>query len=120
MKTPRAMQAGLIEKFTRFLEEHSGFSPELMGENAYVYGFHLGRCSLSIDDMERLITTRVDGRLAALLRTAPQLAHGPIGHLSPDLGYPEASSFPNDFLHAKEDASLRKDVQENHDPAAPR
>lgn len=58
MKTPRAMQAGLIEKFARFLEEHPGFSPELMGENAYVYGFQIGNCLLSVEDMERLITTR--------------------------------------------------------------
>jgi len=75
------MQAGLIEKFARFLEEHLEFSPELMGEDAYVSGFHVGRCSLSVDDLERLITTRVDMRLAALLQTPPQLAHGPIGHL---------------------------------------
>jgi len=81
MKTPRAMQARLIEKFARFLEEHPEFSPELMGEDAYVSGFHVGRCFLSVDDMERLTTTRVDVRLAALLQTAPQLAHGPIGHL---------------------------------------
>ena len=71
MKTPRAMQAGQLETFARFLEEHPGFSPELRGEDASVYGFHVGSCLLSIDEMQRLIATRVDMRLMALLQTAP-------------------------------------------------
>ena len=71
MKTPKVMQAGQIEKFARFLEEHPGFSPRLMGENAYVYGFYVGECFLSVEDMERLVGTRVDVRLTALLQTAP-------------------------------------------------
>jgi len=71
MKTPKAMQAGQIEKFASYLEEHPGFWPELRGEDAYVYGFHVGECFLSVEDMERLITTRVDVPLTALLRTAP-------------------------------------------------
>jgi hypothetical protein len=71
MKTPRAMQASQLETFARFLEEHPGFSPELRGEDAYVCGFHVGNCLLSVDEMERLITTRVDVRLTALLQTAP-------------------------------------------------
>jgi hypothetical protein len=41
-----------------------------MGENADVYGFHVGECRLSVDEMERLIDTQVhfDARQAALLR----------------------------------------------------
>jgi hypothetical protein len=71
MKTPKVMQAGQIEKFAGFLEEHPGFSPELTGEDAYVYGFHVGKCFLSVEDMERLIATPVDWRPTALLQTAP-------------------------------------------------
>jgi hypothetical protein len=73
MKTLRAMQACQLEKFARFLEEHPGFSPELMGENVYVYGFRVGECFLSVDEMERLIDTQVhfDARQAAPLRIPP-------------------------------------------------
>ena len=73
MKTLRAMQAGQMGKFARFLEEHPGFAPELMGENAHVYGFRVGECVLSVDEMESLIDTQVhfDSRQAALLRIPP-------------------------------------------------
>lgn len=71
MRTPKEIQAEQIGKFARFLEEHPGFWPELKGEDAYVNGFHIGKCFLSVEDMERLIATHVDLRLTALLRTAP-------------------------------------------------
>jgi hypothetical protein len=68
MKTLTAMRTRQIEKFARFLDEHPGFSPELVGDNAYVYGFRVGESLLSVDEMERLIDTPVDARSAALLR----------------------------------------------------
>lgn len=70
MKTPRTIPAGQIGRFARFLEEHPGFSPELKGEDAYVSGFYVGRCFLSVEDMEKLIATRVDVLLTARLQTA--------------------------------------------------
>jgi len=69
MKTLRAMQAIQLKKFALFLEEHPGFSPELMGENADVYGFRVGECLLSVDEMEKLIATQpqFDAQEAAML-----------------------------------------------------
>jgi len=69
MKTLTAMRISQIGKFARFLDEHPGFSPELIGENADVYGFHVGESLLSVDEMERLIDTPVDVAAAALLQT---------------------------------------------------
>jgi len=66
LKIMRSSQAG---KFARFLDEHPGFSPQLIGENAYVCGFRMGESLLSIDEMETLIDTPVDQQTAALLRT---------------------------------------------------
>jgi len=63
------MQISQIGKFARFLEEHPGFSPELFGGNADVYGFRVGECVLSVDEMERLIDTPVDPQAVALLQT---------------------------------------------------
>lgn len=71
MKTRTVMQISQIGKFARFLEEHPGFSPELFGGNADVYGFRVGECVLSVDEMEKLIDTPVDPRVAALLQTRP-------------------------------------------------
>jgi hypothetical protein len=67
------MQPGQLEEVARFLEEHPGFSPELMGEDAVVSGFHVGACFLTIGDLGRLIASRplVDAREAALLLTSP-------------------------------------------------
>jgi hypothetical protein len=59
MKTLTAMRTSQIGKFARFLDEHPGFSPELVGENADVYGFRVGESLLSVDEMERLIDTSV-------------------------------------------------------------
>jgi hypothetical protein len=69
MKTLNAMRTSQFGKFARFLEEHPGFSPALFGENADVYGFRVGECLLSVDEMERLIDTPVDAAAAALLQT---------------------------------------------------
>ena len=70
MKTLTIMRTSQIEKFARFLEEHPGFSPELIGENAYVYGFRVGKSLLSVDEMERLIDTPLETHLA-LPQTRP-------------------------------------------------
>lgn len=67
--TLTAMRTRQLEKFALFLEEHPGFSPELIGDNAYVYGFRVGETVLSVDEMETMIDTPVDARAAALLRT---------------------------------------------------
>ena len=71
MKTPKPMQAGQIEKLARFLEEHPGFSPQLIGEDAYVCGFQVGKCFLSVEDTEKLIDAHIDARLPEFLQTAP-------------------------------------------------
>jgi hypothetical protein len=71
MKGKETMQAHRLEKFAQFLDEHPGFSPELMGEDAYVYGFRVGECFLSVDEMVGLIATRVDVRFMTLLQIAP-------------------------------------------------
>ena len=42
MKRQGTMQAHQLETFARFLEEHPGFSPLLMGEDALVCGFQVG------------------------------------------------------------------------------
>ncbi len=39
MKTLTITRANQVGKFARFLEEHPGFSPELAGDDALVYGF---------------------------------------------------------------------------------
>jgi hypothetical protein len=57
------MRTSQVEKFARFLEEHPGFSPELIGDNAYVCGFRVGECVLSVDEMERLIDTPLEAHL---------------------------------------------------------
>jgi hypothetical protein len=64
MKTLTAMRTSQVAKFGLFLEEHPGFSPEFIGDNAYVCGFRVGECLLSVDEMERLIDTPVEARLA--------------------------------------------------------
>jgi len=64
MKTLTAMRTSQIRKFARFLEEHPGFSPELIGDNAYVYGFRVGKTLLSVDEMEGLIDAPLEAHLA--------------------------------------------------------
>jgi hypothetical protein len=73
MKKPVIMQAHQLEPFARFLEDHPGFSPYLVGADALVGGFQVGGSYLLIDDMERLIATRprYNERQAALLLSVP-------------------------------------------------
>jgi len=63
------MQAHQLEAFARFLEEHPGFSPLLMGQDALVCGFQVCGSFLRIEEMERLITTQpqFDAQEAAML-----------------------------------------------------
>ncbi len=75
----QGMQAHQLEKFARFLDEHPGFSPLLIGEGALVCGFQMGGSFLRIDEMERLIATRAhfDTQEAALLlSTLPKMNRG--------------------------------------------
>jgi hypothetical protein len=70
MRTPGTTQPYQWQ-LARFLEEHPSFSPFLKGADAAVSGFQVGKCFLTLDEMERLISTPVDMQLAAQLRTAP-------------------------------------------------
>ena len=72
MKRRGTLQAHQLGKFARFLEEHPGFSPLLMGEDALVCGFQAGGSFLHIEEMERLIATqpRFDAQEAAILLSA--------------------------------------------------
>ena len=69
MKRQGTMQAHPLETFARFLEEHPGFSPLLMGEDALVCGFQVGGSFLRIEEMEQLIATQpqFDEQEAAML-----------------------------------------------------
>ena len=71
MKRQATMQTHQLATFARFLEEHPGFSPLLLGEDALVCGFQVGGSLLSIDEMERLIAIQpqFDAWEAALLLT---------------------------------------------------
>ena len=78
MKRRETMRAEQLEKLAGFLEEHPGFSPLLMGEDAFVYGFQVGCSHLTIHAMEALIATQphFDAQQAAqLLSPLPVLAH---------------------------------------------
>jgi hypothetical protein len=70
MKTLTIMRTSQVGKLVRFLDEHPGFSPELIGEDACICGFRVGECLLSVEEMEQLIDTPVDQRTAVLLREA--------------------------------------------------
>jgi hypothetical protein len=54
MKWQGTMQPSQMEKFAGFLEEHPGFSPELISEEAVVCGFHLGESFLTVREMGKL------------------------------------------------------------------
>ena len=54
MKWQGAMRISQIGKFSRFLEEHPGFAPELVSEEAVVCGFHLGESFLTVGEMDKL------------------------------------------------------------------
>jgi len=67
------MRGEQVKKFARFLEEHPGFSPLLLGEDAIVCGFQVGSSFLRVEDMEELIATRpqFDAQESALLLKLP-------------------------------------------------
>jgi hypothetical protein len=69
MKRQGIMQAHQLEQFAGFLEEHPGFSPLLMGQDALVCGFQVGGSYLRIEEMERLIAAQpqFDAQEASLL-----------------------------------------------------
>ncbi len=71
MKIPGTLQAYQLETFARFLEEHPGFSPLLLGPDALVCGFQVGGACLAIAEMEKMmaIQPHFDARDAALLLT---------------------------------------------------
>jgi hypothetical protein len=57
-----------LVKFASFLDGHPAFAPEFIGADASVYGFRVGKCFLSVEEMERLIDTPIEVRLASLLQ----------------------------------------------------
>ncbi len=69
MKRSEFMQPHQLEMFVPFVEEHPGFSPLLIGEDAQVCGFQIGGSYVSITEMERMIGARprFDPQQAALL-----------------------------------------------------
>jgi len=72
MKRQATMQAYQLETFARFLEEHPGFSPLLMGQDALVCGFQVGGSFLRIEEMEQLIATQPQfGEREAAVLLAP-------------------------------------------------
>ena len=80
MKRQGTMQSYQLESFARFLEEHPGFSPLLMGQDALVCGFQVGGSFLRIEEMEQLIATQpqFDAQEAATL-LAPSGSFGALG-----------------------------------------
>jgi hypothetical protein len=62
------MQAHQLETFAQFLNEHPGFSPLLIGEDALVCGFQVGGSYIGIAELERMIAfrPRFDTQQAAL------------------------------------------------------
>ena len=72
------IQPHQLEPVARFLEEHPGFSPILIGEDALVRGFQIGGTYITIQELERIIANRRPvevQRAAALLAPATGL-HG--------------------------------------------
>jgi hypothetical protein len=69
MERLTAIPAPQLERFARFLDEHPGFSPVLVGENALVRGFQVGGSNLTLDEMEAMIAIQphFDELEAALL-----------------------------------------------------
>jgi hypothetical protein len=69
MNRQESMQARRLEKFARFLDEHPGFSPLLLGEDAVVCGFRVGETGFTIVEMDMLISTQphFDAKEAAQL-----------------------------------------------------
>ena len=69
MKRLTAMRADQLEAFAGFLEGHPAFSPVLYGEDGLVCGFFVGKCFLTLHDLERLLAASPGSRLANLLST---------------------------------------------------
>jgi hypothetical protein len=68
------MAASQLEKLARFLEIHPRFYPELEEQNGMISGFRVGRCFLSVAEMDELISTRphfVPHEAALLLTEQP-------------------------------------------------
>jgi hypothetical protein len=84
MKRQATLQPHQLERFVKFLEEHPGFSPTLIGEDALVCGFQVGGSFLAIDELEKMIATEphFDEQEAALLLS-------PLGH--PARGLPSGT-----------------------------
>ena len=77
MRQPEFMQMHQLEVFAPFLEEHPGFSPLLIGEDAQVCGFQIGGSYVSVGELERIVGARpqFDPKQVALL-LAPAGAPG--------------------------------------------
>jgi len=58
MKRQETTQPSQLELSALFLDEHPGFSPELIGPDAVVRGFRVGGCFLTLAEMERLVTAK--------------------------------------------------------------
>jgi hypothetical protein len=89
MKRQETMQTSQLELVELFLEEHPGFSPELIGPDALVHGFRAGRCFLTIAEMERLVTAKphFDKSAVAFLMAREQFRRmwgGPLSDLHHD------------------------------------
>jgi hypothetical protein len=72
MKRSEFMQPHQLARFAHFLDEHPGFSPLLVGEDALVCGFQIGGSYVGIEEMERMIAARpsFNGPKAALMLVA--------------------------------------------------
>jgi len=71
MKWQKIMRTSQLRRFAPFLEEHPGFWPELVGEDAFVCGFHVGSCFLSVQDMEKLIAAQACLEAQSAVREEP-------------------------------------------------
>jgi hypothetical protein len=93
MKHQETMQAGQLELAALFLEEHPGFSPELIGPDAAVRGFRVGGCFLTIAEMERLVNAKphFDTGAVALLMAGQKFRWRRGGPLSDLRHHTEAS-----------------------------
>jgi hypothetical protein len=67
MMLPTGVQRDQLKKFADFLEVHPAFSPVLYGEDGLVCGFFVGKCFLTLHDMDRLLAASPDTRPTTLL-----------------------------------------------------
>ena len=66
MKKHNTMNIHQLVKFAHFLGDHPSFAPLLTGEDLLVCGFQIGECFLSLAEMDWLIGTPAEPRLATL------------------------------------------------------